>query len=567
MSIHLNENDIQKIIQSVLQNVEAVLGKPHSKPIEETPVMKAAAQFAVKKATSIPNSNSKADVKHDSPALKAALQFAVKNRIPDSAIAAKPTHAGITPKKLSVTSHYAVQKPTNDTDGVFEQMEDAIAAGYLAQQKYVKQFQLQDRERIITAIRNAVISEKESLAKMVFEETKIGNYEDKIAKHHLAAVKTPGIEDLTTAAFSGDNGLTIVEQAPFGLIGAVTPVTNPTETIINNTISMIAGGNAVVFNVHPASKHSCAYVVTLLNQTIKEAGGPSNLVTMVKTPSMETLDKLMTSPKVKLLVGTGGPGLVSTLLKSGKKVIGAGGGNPPVIVDETADLENAAKSIILGASFDNNLLCIAEKEVFVIDEIADDLIYHLLNHGAYMLDRHQVEKVMSFALEKNIKHEAKGCSLNRSREYYVAKDWVGKSANEFMKKLGHELKPNVKLLICDVEATHPFVQIEQMMPVLPIVRVKDLDEAIELAVEAEHGHRHTAIMHSKNVDRLTKFARVIDTTIFVKNASSLAGVGYGGEGHATMTIAGPTGEGITSAKTFTRQRRSVLAQGSFGSQG
>lgn len=537
--MNITEQDIQKIVQSVLLNVESALATGnHTAHKGVSPI---------KMKTIIPSSNTKLDKSERN------IQFpGLVNQI-------KP--------KTSMVANPHISKETrstaNEQFGVFDNIDDAIEAGYKAQLHYVKNFQLKDRERIITAIREVVLKEKETLAKLVFEETKLGNYEDKVAKHELTALKTPGTEDLKTHAMSGDDGLTIVEQGPFGLIGGVTPVTNPTETIINNSIGMIAAGNAVVYNVHPSSKHSCAYVITLLNKTITEAGGPVNLITMVKEPTMDTMQKLIDSPKVKILVGTGGPGLVKSLLKSGKKAIGAGAGNPPVIVDETADLENAAKSIVNGASFDNNLLCIAEKEVFVLDKVADDLVFNMLNNGAYMLSVSELEQVMSFALEENVNKEARGCSLDTKREFHVAKSWVGKSASKFLEKLGVTPKSDIKLLICEVDFDHPFVQLEQMMPVLPIVRVSNLDEAIDLAVKAEHGNRHTAVMHSKNVDNLTKFAKAVETTIFVKNASSLAGVGFGGEGHTTMTIAGPTGEGITSARTFTRQRRCVLAEGSF----
>lgn len=447
--------------------------------------------------------------------------------------------------------------------GVFDDIEEAIEAGDQAQKIYLKDFQLKDRENILSAVRQAVLEKKNELARRVYEETKLGKFEDKVSKHELTALKTPGTEDLETKALSGDEGLTIVEQGPFGLIGGVTPVTNPTETIINNTIGMLAAGNAVVFNVHPSSKETCAYAIKLINKAIIEAGGPENLVTMVKEPTMGTMQQLIDSPKVRLLVGTGGVGLVRSLLKSGKKVIGAGAGNPPVIVDETADVEHAAKSIIQGASFDNNLLCIAEKEVFVLDEVIEDLFFHMLNNGAYMLNTQQLDKVMGFALERNQKQLTSGCSLDDKRAYHVSKQWVGKDPSLFLEKLGVTTDTQIKLLICEVDFEHPFVQLEQMMPVLPIVRVNSLEQAIDLAVKAEHGNRHTAVMHSKNIDNLTKFAREINTTIFVKNASSLAGVGFGGEGHTTMTIAGPTGEGITSARTFTRQRRCVLAEGGF----
>lgn len=447
--------------------------------------------------------------------------------------------------------------------GVFEDVQDAIQAAFNAQQHMTKRCTVQDREQMIAAIRQATLTNKEVLAKMILEETKLGKYEHKVQKLELTANKTPGTEDLKTEAFSGDAGLTIVERGPFGVIGAVTPVTNPVETIICNTIGMIAAGNAVVFNVHPSSKKCAAFAVTMLNKAIMAARGPENLVTMVKEPTKESLDAITKAPEIRLLVGTGGPGLVKMLLSSGKKAVGAGAGNPPVVVDETANIENAAKAIIDGASFENNILCIAEKEVFVVDKVADDLIFHLLNNGAYMLDSQELEQVMSFALETNDKQIAQGCSLDTKREYHTVKDWIGKDATRFLDKLGVNPQKDIKLLICEVDFDHPFVQLEQMMPVLPIVRVKNLDEAITLAVKAEHGNRHTALMHSTNVDNLTQFARAMGTTIFVKNASSLAGVGFGGEGHTTMTIAGPTGEGLTSARTFTRHIRCVLAEGGF----
>lgn len=445
--------------------------------------------------------------------------------------------------------------------GVFERAEDAIEAAHRAQLEYVKRYRMEDRERIIRAIRQATLDHKEGLARRIWEETKLGRVEHKVAKLELTALKTPGTEDLQTRAVSGDAGLTLTELAPFGVIGAVTPVTNPAETIINNAIGMLAAGNAVVFNVHPSAKNCSMFTVQLINKAIVNAGGPPNLVTMVKEPTMESLGIIMNSPLVQLLVGTGGPGLVKTLLASGKKAIGAGAGNPPVVVDETANLEHAAREIVKGASFDNNILCIAEKELFVVDRVADELIFHLLNHGAYMLGHRELEQIMSFALVADGPGAAGSCSGDARRSWRVAKEWVGKDAQAFLDRIGVKPAKEPELLLCEVDFDHPFVQLEQMMPILPIVRARDLDEAIDMAVRAEHGNRHTAIMHSRNVDHLTKFARAIGTTIFVKNASSLAGVGYGGEGFTTMTIAGPTGEGLTSARTFTRKIRCVLADG------
>lgn len=465
--------------------------------------------------------------------------------------------------KMKAHSNEAASTLSHNQLGVFERAEDAIIAAYEAYQQYSHEYRLEDRRIIVETIRRVALAHVDDLARLTFEETKLGRLRDKKSKITLAATKTPGTEDLTTSAISGDYGLTISEHAPFGVIGAVTPVTNPVETIINNSISMLAAGNSVVFNVHPSSKKCTAFLVDLLNKEINNIGGPKNLITMVANPSLDSLDSIMNCPYVSLLVGTGGPKMVKALLQSGKKAIGAGAGNPPVIVDDTADLEVAAKGIIEGASFDNNILCIAEKEVFVMDKIFDDLVYQMLKHHAYFLSREEVDKVKKIVLTEHEVEATEGCSSNsRKKEVHVSKEWVGQDASSILAAIGvnHSKTP---LLIFESLFEDPFVQLEQMMPILPLVKVKTFDEAVSLAVKAEHGNKHTASIFSKNIDRMTQFARAIQTTIFVKNASTLAGVGYKGEGHATFTIAGPTGEGITSAKTFTRSRRCTLAEGGF----
>jgi len=444
--------------------------------------------------------------------------------------------------------------------GVYANVEEAIDRAHNAYLVLSEKYNLKDRESFVNQIKKVVLENKEKLARLVHEETGIGRYEDKVKKHELAAM-TVGTEDLKTYAKSGDYGLSVTEMGPFGLIGAITPVTNPTETIINNSISMIAAGNSVVFNVHPSSKNSCAVCVDMLNRAIVEAGGPEDLITMAKDPSLDTLEIIKTSDKVRLLVGTGGTAMVKALLASGKKAIGAGAGNPPVLVDNTADLEKAAKDIITGCSFDNNIVCILEKEVFVVQEAADELIYHMLQSGAVMIDRGQASQLVDIVLSKKSSGSGCGCSPYEETKYVVNKDWVGRNAEEYLKAIGLQADSQIKCIICDVDANHPFVQTELLMPILPIVRVKDVNEGIRESVKAEKGNRHTAIMHSKNVDNMTKFARAIDTTIFVKNAPSIASLGIEGEGKITFTIAGPTGEGLTTARTFTRQRMCVLSDG------
>ncbi|MGL5435597.1 MAG: aldehyde dehydrogenase family protein [Lachnospiraceae bacterium] len=430
--------------------------------------------------------------------------------------------------------------------GIFQTMEEAIKASAAAQKKLLFS-KLSDRQRYVDVIKETVLKREnlELISHLVVEETGIGNYEHKLIKNRLAAEKTPGTEDLATEAVTGDNGITLVEYCPFGVIGAITPATNPTETIICNSMSMIAGGNTVVFSPHPRAKQVSQLLVKMLNQALAKAGAPDNMIAMVEEPSIENTNKMIEHPAVNLLVATGGPAIVKKVLSSGKKAIGAGAGNPPVVVDETADIEKAAKDIIDGCSFDNNVPCIAEKEVFAVDIICDHLISHMKRNGALQItDRDLIQKLLALVTNKNGGPKT---------------SFVGKHAAFILDQLGIEYDKGTRVIIMEVGKDHPLVKEEMMMPILPVVRVSDVDTAIAYAHEAENGNRHTAMMHSTNVAKLSKMAKLLETTIFVKNAPSYAGIGVGGEGYSTFTIAGPTGEGLTSARTFCRRRKCVLS--------
>ena len=432
-------------------------------------------------------------------------------------------------------------------DGVFDTMDAAVEAAALAQQQYLL-CSMADRESFVQGIRDVILNQEtlETISRMSVDETGMGNYEHKLIKNRVAAENTPGTEDLTTEACSGDHGLTLVEYSAFGVIGAITPTTNPTETIICNSIGMLAAGNSVVFSPHPRAREVSLLTVRLINQKLAALGAPENLVVTVDKPSIDNTNTMMNHPKVRMLVATGGPGIVKTVLSTGKKAIGAGAGNPPVVVDETADIEKAASDIVNGCSFDNNVPCIAEKEIIAVAQIADYLIFNLKKNGAYEIKDPAVLKQLQDAVLT-----AKGGPQTSC---------VGKSAVHLLQKIGITVDSSIKVILMEVPKEHPFVQEELMMPILPLVRVANVDEAIDVAVEVEHGNRHTAIMHSTNVRKLTKMAKLIQTTIFVKNGPSYAGIGVGGEGFTTFTIAGPTGEGLTSAKSFARKRRCVMVE-------
>lgn len=436
-------------------------------------------------------------------------------------------------------------EPASTGDGVFVSMDDAVEAAAVAAKEY-RRCSMAQRRRFIEAIRAEMLKPEhlDHMAAAAVAETGMGDVGHKWLKNKVAAENTPGVEDLETSAWSGDGGLTTVEYSAYGVIGAITPTTNPTETVTCNSIGMLAAGNAVVFSPHPRAKKLSTWQVRTLNRALRTVGAPENLIVTVAEPSIENTQAMIGHPAVKLLVATGGPGIVKAVLSSGKKAIGAGAGNPPVVVDDTADIEHAAKCIVDGATFDNNLPCTAEKEIVAVESVADLLKFNLIKNGAYEATSDEVTRIEALVLNDK-------CTGPNTA-------WVGKPAAEILRAIGVEPPAGVRLIVCEAQADHPFVVHELMMPVIGLVRVPDVDAAIDLAVELEHGNRHTAIMHSRDVKALTKMGREIQTTIFVKNGPSFAGLGIGGEGYTTFTIAGPTGEGLTRARNFARVRRCVL---------
>ncbi len=442
-----------------------------------------------------------------------------------------------------VLAKMTLSESASKMSGVFRDMNEAIEAAKKAEET-VRRLSMDQREKIISVIRRKIHEDAEILARMGVDETGMGNVGHKILKHHLVADKCPGTEDITTTAWSGDRGLTLVEMGPFGVIGAITPCTNPSETVLCNTIGMLAGGNTVVFNPHPQAVKTSIYAVNLLNEASKEAGGPDNIAVTVENPTLDSSAVMMKHKDIPLIVATGGPGVVTAVLSSGKRGIGAGAGNPPALVDETADIRHAAESIINGCTFDNNLPCISEKEVVALDRIIDELMNYMISEqGCYLASKEEQDKLVSTVMDE------KG-RLNRK--------CVGRDAKTLMRMIGVEVPDNIRCIIFEGPKEHPLITTELMMPILGIVRAGNFEEAVKTAVWLEHGNRHSAHIHSKSIDNITEYARALDTAIIVKNAPGYSSLGFGSEGFCTFTIASRTGEGLTSARTFTKRRRCVM---------
>lgn len=432
--------------------------------------------------------------------------------------------------------------------GVHDDLDVAVDTAHRAY-RHLQTLPLDTRRRMVSAMRHAVRASARLLAEMAVAETGMGRVEDKIKKNLLVGERTPGVEILTSETYTGDHGMTLIEYAPYGVVAAVTPSTNPSETVINNTIGMVAAGNAVVVAPHPSAARVTLRTVEILNEAIAAAGGPRELITGLGRPSIEATQALMVHPKARLVVVTGGPGVVKAAMGSGKKVVAAGPGNPPVVVDATADVRRAAHDIVRGASLDNNIVCSDEKEVIAVNAVADHLLTELGRADAVVLDDAGVREVTNLLFT-----EVRG----PRRHAVMDRRWIGQDAAEILRAISRPADDRVRLVVAPVDADHPLLWTEQLCPVMPVTRVADVGDAVELAREVEHGYGHTAVMHSRDVTELSRMARLMDTCIFVKNGPAYAGLGYGGEGPTSFTIAHPTGDGLTNARTFSRIRRCVL---------
>jgi aldehyde dehydrogenase len=444
----------------------------------------------------------------------------------------------------SGSSHDAERHPL----GVHADLDTAVKSARESFAAYDR-VPLSTRYRVVEAARAALAANYRALAELAVSETGLGRIDDKIVKNRLVTERTPGPEDLEPRTWTGDHGLTLEERAPYGPIAVITPVTNPSETVINNGLSMISGGNTVIFCPHPNARKVSNLTVDIINRAARNAGAPLPLLHTVAEPTIEVAQALLRYPGIRLNVVTGGPAVVKEALAAGKKAITAGPGNPPAVVDETADLDKAARDLILGASLDNNIICTDEKEVIVVALVADRLKESFSRAGAIVLQPHQIERLRKVVLERE-RGPRKHATIQRR--------FVGKNVNVILEEAGIPCDATKRLAVCEVDNDHPFLWTEMMMPILPLTRVRTVDDAIDFAIEVEHGYRHTASMHSRNIEKLSRMARLCDCSIFVKNGPNVSGLGYGGEGPTSFTIASPTGEGMTTARSFTRIRRCSL---------
>ncbi len=435
--------------------------------------------------------------------------------------------------------------------GVFADAETAAAAARSGFEQLSKKGWA-GRAKVVEIIKSMCTANAERWGKIEFDETRIGRLDHKIAK--LLGIKNVlGTEYLKPYGMSGDAGITMDDSAPWGVIGSITPVTHSIPTISGNIVNMVAAGNAVVFNPHPGGAKCAAVAIHEFNEVIKAELGITNLICTVESPTIESFNELCASKNVNLLCITGGPGVVDAAMKTGKRALCAGPGNPPVVVDDCSalDFDKVARDIIFGGGFDNNLLCIGEKQIFGVGSAYQKTIDAFKRQGAVLLTQQQTEAIKKEVFD--IKDGGGGCS-----HAVINRKYVGADAAVLARVAGLTIDPKVEMLIAETEADDLFVEEEQMMPLLPIVRTGTFEEAVQLAKKSEHNYKHSAMVHTMNVSNMTRMAQAMDTSIFVKNGPCTAGLGMGGEGYISFSIATTTGEGITTPRTFTRFRRCTL---------
>lgn len=429
---------------------------------------------------------------------------------------------------------------------IYSSVTDAVAAAKGAYSRYSK-LTLNERQEILEGVKNALRPIANELAAMTVSETGMGNVCDKAQKIKLAIEKTPGVEDLITEVNTGDHGMTLYELSPFGIVCAVQPCTNPCATLISNTIGMLAAGNAIIHCPHPRAIKVSQFLTTIISETIRSISGIDNLVVTLHESLMGFTTEVMSHPDVDLVVCTGGSGSLRQAMTSGKKVIGAGPANPVAIVDATANLEKAARDIVRGASFDNNLMCTSEKCIVVEEKAADCFIFELLKNGVYYVkNEEEIQKLLDAAV---------------TVDFVINKKLEGRSANEILEYVGIPCNGTIKLIVVETERIHPFVTLELLMPLVPLVKAADFEEALEIALDVEQGYKHTATIHSESIEHLNQAAKEMQTSVFVKNGPSFMGIGFDKEGHTSFTIATTTGEGTTTARHFARRRRCTLTSG------
>jgi len=381
------------------------------------------------------------------------------------------------------------------------------------------QFTQEDVDRIVKPMVLAGLGQAQYLARLAVEETKLGVMEDKVLKNMCATEFTYNyIKDKRTVGvireFPERNLVEIAE--PIGVIFSITPITNPTSTVLFKCIMAIKTRNAVIFSPHPNAWHCCSEAVKIMYETALKHGAPEGVFSCLESHTLQDNAYLMRHKDVGLIDATGGPGAVKAAYSSGKPALGVGPGNTPVYLEKTADVSTAVVDIILSKTFDNGTICASEQTVVIDDEIYDVVLKKFAELGTHICNEKETE-----LLARTVIDPATGCMQPMA---------VGQKATDIARLVGLAVKPDTKLLIAPIQGVgpeHP-LSVEKLFPVLAVYRAKSVDEALKVCIDVNHagGLGHTAAIFSRNDEIIRKFGEMMNAgRIIVNSPGSIGALG------------------------------------------
>jgi len=382
------------------------------------------------------------------------------------------------------------------------------------------QFSQEDVDRIVKPMVLAGLAKAQYLARLAVDETRLGVLEDKALKNMVATefVYNYVKDKRTVGAIREFPERGLVEMAePIGIIFSLTPITNPTSTVLFKCIMAIKTRNAVIFSPHPSAWHCCHEAVQIMYETAIKHGAPEGVFTCLESHTLEDNAYLMRHKDVGLIDATGGPGVVKAAYSSGKPALGVGAGNTPVYLEKTADLNMAVVDIITSKTFDNGTICASEQTVVIDDEIYDLVLKKFADLGAHICNEKETE-----ILERTVIDSDTG---------FLVPIAVGQKATDIARMVGLSVKPDTKLLIAPIKGVgraYP-LSAEKLCPVLAVYRAKSVDEALKVCIDVNHagGLGHTAVVFSRNDEVIRKFGEVMNAGRIIVNSPGSIGA-FGG---------------------------------------
>ena len=376
----------------------------------------------------------------------------------------------------------------------------------------------EDIDKILRSMVQTIVENAEYLARMTVEETNYGIVEHKVIKNLFASRDVyEAIKNIkTTGILREDRENNLIEAAtPVGVVLGIVPTTNPTSTIIHNTLCAVKAGNAIVFSPHPKAVKSSATTAALLHDAAVKAGAPVGLVGCLSQSTMEASHELMHHPDISVIVATGGSAMVKAAYSAGKPALGVGPGNVPAFIERSADVRQAVKDIITSKSFDNGMICASEQSIIADAPIKEQIVEELKRQGGYFLSPEETKKVSSFVMTAR-------CGMNPK--------WVGQTAVSIAAQAGISVPSSTKILIAPLDgygAEYPLSH-EKLTTVLAFYTVNDWEEACHLSIELLKlgGIGHTFSIHSKDDAIIRKFLQKPVSRIVVNTPSALGGIGY-----------------------------------------